>query len=146
VAGPAPDDLLAAMGQAAERDLVARQYADGFREVLECSAPWLIEGRRRGWSNSTAIIHTHLRLMSEFPDSLIARKCGVAVARRSADMAAQVLAAGSPDDETFWQAVGDLDFWLRSDGHRRNPGTTADLVTAGLFACLRIGAIEPPWR
>jgi triphosphoribosyl-dephospho-CoA synthase len=146
VAGPAPDDLLAAMRQAADRDLVARQYADGYRELFENAAPWLIEGRRRGWSMTNTIVHTHVRLMSEFPDSLIARKCGSAVAKQSADFAAEVLTAGSPDDESFWQAVGDLDFWLRSDGHRRNPGTTADLITAALFVCLRTKSIAPPWR
>lgn len=146
VAGEAPDDLLAAMRSAADRDLVARQYATGYRELFDVAAPWLIEGRGCGWSMTATIVHTHVRLMSEFPDSLIARKCGPATAKRAADMAAEVLKAGSPDDESFWQAVGDLDFWLRSDGHRRNPGTTADLVTAALFACLRTNSLAPPWR
>lgn len=146
VADEAPADLLAAMRQAADRDLVARQYVNDFEQGFECAAPWLVEGCRAGWSMSTAIVHAHLRLMSEFPDSLIARKCGAAVAQRSSDMAAQALEAGTPADEVFWLAAGDLDFWLRSDGHKRNPGTTADLITAGLFVCLRQGAIAPPWR
>ena len=30
-----------------------------------------------------------------------------------------------------------FDRWLRADGHRRNPGTTADLVAATLFAAQR---------
>jgi triphosphoribosyl-dephospho-CoA synthase len=146
VAGEAPADLLAAMRHAADRDLVARQYVNGFEQVFHCAAPWLVEGRSAGWPMSTAIVHAHLRMMSEFPDSLIARKCTAAAAKRAADMAAHALASGTPDDESFWRAVGDLDFWLRSDGHRRNPGTTADLITAGLFVCLRRGLLQPPWR
>lgn len=145
VAGPAPSDLLAAMRHAADRDIVARQYANGFEQVFQCAAPWILEGRRR-WPISTAIVHAHLRLMAEFPDTLIARKCSPQVARQSSDRAAEALSAGTPDDEAFWRAVGDLDFWLRSDGRRRNPGATADLITAGLFVGLREGTLTPPWR
>ena len=43
-------------------------------------------------------------------------------------------------------AIADFDAWLRADGHRRNPGTTADLVTASLFAALRDGMIAVPFR
>jgi len=42
--------------------------------------------------------------------------------------------------------LADFDFWLRSDGHRRNPGTTADLIAAALFVLLRDGLIDPPYR
>jgi hypothetical protein len=34
--------------------------------------------------------------------------------------------------------------WLRAEGHTRNPGATADLVCAGLFAALRDGTIALP--
>ena len=42
----------------------------------------------------------------------------------------------------------ELDAYLRSDGHRLNPGTTADLVTACLFVALREGILKPtdPFR
>jgi triphosphoribosyl-dephospho-CoA synthase len=136
-----PTDLLDAMQLAADRDLVARQYANGFDDVICIAAPAIQSGIDRGWSIDGAIVHAQLTLMSRFPDSLIARKCGPDIAQRAADHAAEVLRAGTPADETFWQAAGDLDFWLRSDGHRRNPGTTADLLAAGLFALLRDGKI-----
>jgi triphosphoribosyl-dephospho-CoA synthetase len=32
--------------------------------------------------------------------------------------------------------TGELDGFLRSEGHRRNPGTTADLIAATLFVKL----------
>jgi triphosphoribosyl-dephospho-CoA synthase len=48
--------------------------------------------------------------------------------------------------ESFWSAVGELDFWLRSDGHRRNPGTTADLIAASLFAGIHNGIITAPFK
>ena len=37
-----------------------------------------------------------------------------------------------------------LDTWLRAKRNERNPGTTADLVTASLFAALREGIIPLP--
>lgn len=145
LADAAPNcSLVEAMRLAAERDLVARQYANGFCDVLETCAPWLAEGLERGWALEAAIVHAFLRLLAETPDSLIARKCGAAIARRASDHAAAVLAAGEPGEPAYRQGLADLDFWLRSDGHRRNPGTTADLVAAGLFVLLREGAIDWP--
>jgi triphosphoribosyl-dephospho-CoA synthase len=146
VAAAPPDDLLAAMRAATDRDLVARQYVNDFDHVLNFVTASLVEGRQAGWRLTDSIIHTQMRLMSEFPDSLIARKCGTDVAHRSADLAARVLAAGRPGDESYLQILGDLDFWLRCDGNRRNPGTTADLIAAGLFAALRDSRIQPPFN
>jgi triphosphoribosyl-dephospho-CoA synthase len=145
VSAKAPSDLLQAMKAASERDLVARQFANGFQEVLQCVVPELVEGRTAGWLLSESIVRTHVRMMAEFPDSLIARKCGDEVARESSDRAAQVLQAGGPGDADYLSALADLDFWLRSDHHRRNPGTTADLIAAGLFAALREELFTPPF-
>ena len=142
VAGQPPADLIAAMRLAAERDLVAGQYANGFQDVLNDVVPALKVGLDQGWGTNGAIVHAQLTLMSRYPDSLIARKCGIETAHRAADHAAEVLRAGTPNDEAFWSAAADLDFWLRSDGHRRNPGTTADLIAAGLFILIRDGIMS----
>lgn len=146
VADAPPSDLLAAMRLAADRDLVARQYANDFDTVLNVVRPGLAAALESGLTLSDAIVHVHLQTMAEFPDSLIVRRRGPEVARQAADRAASVLAAGRPRDEAYEDALADLDFWLRSDGHLRNPGTTADLVTAGLFAALRDGIIKAPFR
>ena len=133
------------MRAAADRDLVARQYATGFSTVLHEVLVWLCEGTGREWTLTDTIIHTQLRLLERHGDSLIARKCGADVAQETADRAAKVLAAGWPGDADYNQQLSDLDFWLRSDHHRRNPGTTADLIAAGLFAGLRDGLLVPPF-
>jgi triphosphoribosyl-dephospho-CoA synthase len=144
VRGPAPGSLLAAMEEAADRDLIARQYTQGFADVLQRVLPWL-ERTTPDRPLSERIVHAHIRLMSEEADSLIARKCGQAVATEAAARATAVLHAGPPGGEAYWRAVADLDFWLRSDGNRRNPGTTADLIAAALFAGLREGRVLPPY-
>ena len=145
VAGEPPDDLVAAMRLAADRDMVARQYATNFADVLSVVVPQLAELVREA-ALPGAIVRLHLQLMSQFPDSLIARRLGLDVARQAAARAGAVLELGSPGDEAYRQGLSDLDFWLRADGHRRNPGTTADLVAAGLFVALRDGIIKPPFR
>jgi triphosphoribosyl-dephospho-CoA synthase len=144
LSGEPPDDLLFAMQLAAERDLVARQYVNGFEQVLQAVVPWLAEGLGRQWSLADVIVRTQLRLMRDFPDSLIARKCGLDVAGQAAAQAGKTLEAGEPGDEGYYRAITDFDFWLRADHHRRNPGTSADLLAAGLFAALRDGIIELP--
>ncbi|HEV7225597.1 MAG TPA: triphosphoribosyl-dephospho-CoA synthase [Pirellulales bacterium] len=144
VAGEPPDDLLFAMQLAAERDLVARQYANSFEQVLQAIVPWLSEGLERQWPLADAIVRTQLQLLRDFPDSLIARKCGRDIALQAAARAGKTLEAGLPGDEDYHRAIADFDFWLRSDDHRRNPGTSADLLAAGLFAALRDGIIELP--
>jgi triphosphoribosyl-dephospho-CoA synthase len=108
--------------------------------------PSLASGQQTGWSLTDTIIRTQLQILASFTDSLIARKCGPKVARQAADHAAAALEAGEPGDEPYVHALADLDFWLRSDGHRRNPGTTADLIAAGLFAALRDGLIQAPFH
>ena len=131
-----PSDLLAAMRAAADRDLVARQYAEDFQQLFSNVVPWMREGLSAGLALGPVVRHVHVRMMHEFPDSLIARKCGQQVAIAAAGRAGAVLKAGPPGDDLYEMALADLDFWLRSD-RRRNPGTTADMIAAGLFVLLR---------
>ncbi|HVX63880.1 MAG TPA: triphosphoribosyl-dephospho-CoA synthase [Pirellulales bacterium] len=146
ISEPPPQDLLYAMRLAAERDLVARQYVNGFEQVLDELTCWLAAGLERQWPLAEVIVRAQLRLMSRYPDSLIARKCGPQLAARAAAWAGSVLESGEPGDEAYHRAVVDFDFWLRSDHHRRNPGTSADLTAAGLFCALRDGIIQLPLR
>lgn len=146
VTGPPPEDLVAAMRLAADRDLIARQYVNNYQDVFETVVPQLVRGLEARLSLSAAIVQLHLELMRQFPDSLIARRRGIEVARESSARAAAVLQSGLPGDEDYHRALAEFDFWLRSDSHARNPGTTADLVAAGLFVALREGIIQPPFR
>jgi triphosphoribosyl-dephospho-CoA synthase len=146
VAGPPPESIIDAMRLAADRDLVAAQYANGFEHVFSYVVPWLCEERQRLGSLLDAIVRTHVRMLVQFPDTLIARKAGLEVAQQASRLAQQVLDAASVSEQAYHEALADFDFWLRSDGRQRNPGTTADLIAAGLFVVLRDELIEPPYR
>jgi triphosphoribosyl-dephospho-CoA synthase len=133
--------LVEAMRLASERDLVARQYGSNFADVFQLAA-WIEQGVASGWSLDAAIVRSQIRQLANEPDSLILRKLGPQVAAEARAMAGRVLDAGLPGEGAYERGLGDLDFWLRSDGHRRNPGTTADLIAAALFVLLREGRVE----
>jgi triphosphoribosyl-dephospho-CoA synthase len=132
------------MELAQERDLIAKQYACGFSEVFDIGVPALERGLREARKLELAIILCHLHLLAALPDTLIQRKLGQAVAEEASRMAAKVLDQGWPHSAEARQALAGFDAWLRADGHARNPGSTADLVAASLFAALRDGIIQFP--
>ena len=73
-----------------------------------------------------AIVTLHVSLLAEVPDTLIARKAGQAAAEAVSEAAREVRAGR--------RSLADFDAMLRADGNVLNPGTTADLVCATLFA------------
>ncbi|MEM9658112.1 MAG: triphosphoribosyl-dephospho-CoA synthase, partial [Planctomycetota bacterium] len=141
---PPPISLTDAMRLAADRDLIARQYANGFQETF-AAADRIADGQTR-WSLSDAIVRTQLQLLAETPDTLIARKCGEAAAQAVSARAAAALEEGLPGDAPYAAALADLDFFLRGDNHRRNPGASADVIAAALFVLLRQDRMDWPVR
>lgn len=144
VAGEPTSTLRDVMAMAADRDLVARQYADGFREIFDEAVPAMEGSLCLGRSVETAIVAAHLTLLAGHPDSLIARKAGIDRARAVSARAAAILDAGWPDRSEAVRMCDEFDGWLRHPDRRLNPGTTADLVTAALYAALRDGTIPIP--
>jgi len=148
VSGEPTRPLRGVMALAAERDLVARQYANGYMEVRTVGVPVLQAGLVTLGSLEGAIIHAHLTLLAHHPDTLIARKRGLAEATEASRRAAGVLSSGWPATAEGRWALAELDAWLRMEGHQRNPGATADLLTAALFLLLRQESALParyPW-
>ncbi|WP_339911385.1 triphosphoribosyl-dephospho-CoA synthase [Symmachiella dynata] len=133
------ESLLTVMKRAAEWDQIAAEYANGFGVVLEFAASHFVDSPS-GWEQwNTSIVHLQLKLMARFGDSLIARKCGAAIAGEARQRAQRALESFEESASLVSREVAELDVWLRGDGHRRNPGTTADLIAAILFAAFRDG-------
>ncbi len=145
VATSPPSSLLHAMRAAADRDSIAAQYANDFRDLWQLVVPALAdvpEHYRTGdWlALLDAIVRAHLDVLAELGDSLILRKCGRRLWNDSRRRAARVREAARVSSSVAVTSVPEFqafDRWLRADGHRRNPGTTADLITAGLYIVLR---------
>jgi triphosphoribosyl-dephospho-CoA synthase len=132
------------MALAAERDMVARQYANGFDDVLGLGVRALGHGLQVLGTLEGAIIECFLRLLARHPDSLIVRKCGSTMANEVSARATKLLDVDFLGSAAGIEQLNDFDTWLRGDGHCLNPGTTADLVAACLFVALREGIIISP--
>jgi triphosphoribosyl-dephospho-CoA synthase len=144
VADEPTQTLREVMALAAGRDLVARQYANGFREIFEIGLPALERGLRGTRTLESAIIFCHLSLLAELGDSLIARKRGPAEAETARVWARRLLDERWPHTSASREGLAEFDAWLRAEGHSRNPGTAADFVTACLFVALREDRITLP--
>lgn len=133
VAEPPAISLREAMIEARDEDFVARQYANGFAEVFACQP--IIGQLRRRWNDdrwvATAVF---LDLLARNPDSHVCRKFGLETALRvsheALPLSQAALQSAEPDE-----LVPQLRWWdeqLKSAGI--NPGTTADLTVAAIYA------------
>jgi len=127
--------LLEAMREAAGRDRVAFQYATDFSDIFELGQPALEDARGRGWPAPWPVVSVYLSFLAAFPDSHIARKHGEGAALRVMEKARveRVRFMSLIDDPQ--KALRDLlifDQDLKLSG--LNPGTSADLTVATVFA------------
>lgn len=141
VNGPALIGLLEAMRLAADRDRIARQYANAFDDVFVTGLSSLpAKGSRTEDRSSTvdAVQRLYLGFLASDLDSHIVRKFGVAAAQAVTDEARPWLAralAGERIDAS--PAFAAWDASLKARG--LNPGTCADLTVASLFLAGALG-------
>ena len=132
-------NLVECMTLASARDMIAAQYANGFADVLQVGQIWLREYSATDVSQPKQIAMLAVRLLAEFGDSLIARKCGDEMSLIVQEKARSLLDSGWPMQHDTQIKFDAFNAFLRADSNRRNPGTTADFVAAILFAALRDG-------
>jgi len=145
VFNPATVGLLQAMSEAANRDMVARQYATDFADIFDRGLPLFESVSRRRGEAKWATLATFLGFLSAFPDSHIARKFGAETARCVQGTAlnfARMLQAAEQADQLL-PALLTWDSALKAKAV--NPGTSADLTVATLFAH-RLRTILPSVR
>ena len=135
--------LLEAMRLASDRDLIARQYVNGFADVLDFGVPAFLDAWQRFGTVEAAIVDLQFRWLAAHPDSLIVRKRGLAVAEDIQSRAVEALKRGGIATPEGRRAGVALDRHLRSEGNTLNPGTTADLIAACLFVALRETKVKP---
>jgi triphosphoribosyl-dephospho-CoA synthase len=133
--------LKQAMELAQSRDRIAWQYAFGFADIFDIGVPTLTRSLEAGHSLEAAIVATHFEFLTLFDDSLILRKFGPAAAR-SVRAEANIAKARLQRAPEGLAEIAEFDAWLRKN--RYNPGTSADLVAASLFAALREGMMKLP--
>ena len=122
------------MAEAAERDRIARQYVTAYEDIFSLGLPALATARRRRSEARWSTLAVYLTFLAAMPDTHIVRKFDAATAeavrREAADWRDAFAAARDPaeiaDGLLSWDAA------LKSRGI--NPGTSADLTVATLFA------------
>ncbi len=134
VAEPARLTLRHAMTDAAERDRVARQYVTAYADIFERGLPRLAAAAAKNWPKEWTTSAVYLGFLADCPDSHIARKYDAAIAKTVQDCAirfyAQLQSSWDPSRLTDQLLAWDAE--LKAKG--LNPGTSADLTVATLFA------------
>lgn len=126
--------LVEAMALAAPRDRIARLYADDFADLFGFALPLLRNRLEAGDDIETATTMLYLALLARWPDSHLLRKFGDSAAqtvtREAADLRIRLRA--EPVAANRHALLLDWDKRLKQQGF--NPGTSADLTVATLFA------------
>lgn len=134
--------LRQAMAGAVERDSIAAEYLSDYAIVFEQGLPALQRTLAKGVGTDEVVVQGYLELLAAVPDTLIARKRGLATAQAVSAQAAQVVAAGGVFTSGGRAAITALDSRLRAEtDNGLNPGTTADLIAATLFVALLEGVL-----
>jgi triphosphoribosyl-dephospho-CoA synthase len=134
VNGPAAATLSEAMAEAADRDRIARQYVTAYEDVFSVGLPALATARQRYSDARWSTLAVYLTFLAALPDTHIARKFDAATAEAIRHTAAdwRDAFAAERDPERLAGGLSRWDAELKSRGI--NPGTSADLTVATLFA------------
>jgi triphosphoribosyl-dephospho-CoA synthase len=126
--------LLEAMRAAEGRDRIAWNYAHGFADIFELGGKWLAQGRERWGDGPWAVTRVYLGFLAHLPDTLIERKFGARSAALVREEASPIEASFTECQapETMIAPLMAFDAALKERG--LNPGTSADLTVATLFA------------
>ena len=123
---------------AAGYDDVCSEWVDNYPITFNLAYPYLME-RLKNSDLNTAIIHTFLKVLSEHPDTFIARKVGFEKASEISLDARKILELGGVETAKGRKSILEFDRKLRESGNLFNPGTTADITAAALALCTLSG-------
>ncbi|MGV1014089.1 MAG: triphosphoribosyl-dephospho-CoA synthase [Methyloceanibacter sp.] len=126
--------LLEAMRAAETRDRIAWNYTHGFVDIFDLGLAWLRQAKERWGQSPWVVTSVYLGFLAHVPDTLIERKFGtriaVEVAEEARPIESSLLACDAP--EAMAAPLLAFDRALKERG--LNPGTSADLTVATLFA------------
>jgi triphosphoribosyl-dephospho-CoA synthase len=125
--------LLEAMREAASRDRIAAQYANGYEDISGFGLTRYREAMQRWDNEAWAATAVYLGFLARFPDTHVVRKFCAEVAE-SLRLEAQRHESGLLACENPRKYLGELlRFDKRLKQNNLNPGTSADLTVASIF-------------
>lgn len=123
-------------------DSICSEWVNNYPITFDFAYPSLNEQLMDGRDLTVSTIQTFLEVLTEHPDTFIARKAGVETARVVSSEARSVLDVGSLETPEGKTALNEFDAKLRASSNQLNPGTTADIIAAALSLCV-LGGYRP---
>jgi len=120
-------------------DSISSEWVNNYSITFDIGYPYFVKVLEKTNDVNIATVHTFLKILSEVPDTLVARKLGLARAKEISIQAKQVLEAGALTTRKGREKLFQFDNKLRDTKHRLNPGTTADLMAAVLAVAVLDG-------
>jgi len=117
---------------ASEYDSIASEWVNNYPITFDLGYPYFVQQLEETKDINTATVHTFLKILSEVPDTFIARKRGLAKAKLVSAEATQVLEKGGLTNPSGRSYLLEFDKKLRDPAHELSPGTTADITEAVL--------------
>lgn len=130
---PADCTLQQAMEYAAERDLIAKQYAHYFVDIIEVGLSTYMQAVATGYNAAWSTTLLYLTLLSRFDDSHVLRKNGKTIATQLRVDAHTHLAAFVELDNPKLYQKNLLEWDKILKENRINPGSCADMTVATLY-------------
>lgn len=130
-----PDvSLLNTMKIAQSWDRIAAQYSNNYVDIFEYGVPRYKTLIQRWEEERWAVTGVFLGYLSRYPDSLIKRKFGVLKAKEISDMITPLERELCRSDTPGWYEAQLMEIDSHLKRNRINPGTSADLTIASIFA------------
>jgi triphosphoribosyl-dephospho-CoA synthase len=124
---------------ASEYDSISSEWVNNYHITFDTAYPSLVQQLKKSDKLDVAIVHTFLKVLAENPDTLIARKTCTEKARGISSEAEEILKLGGLETVKGRESLSKFDLSLRSSSNLLNPGTTADIIAAGLALCVLAG-------
>lgn len=122
-----------------EYDLISLEYSTGFNIIINEGLPYFFNLFSQYNDINTATVNTYLKLLSEYPDTLVIRKSGLDSSVAISKMASKILECGGISSNKGLRLAIELDNELQKKKGKLNPGTTADLLSGVIFCALLFG-------
>ena len=120
-------------------DMISREYSTNFSIILKEGLPYFFITYETYKDINIATVNTFLKVLSNYPDTLIIRKSGLTKAKNVSEAAKRVLKLGGIATKNGLKSVMKLDKKLHLKNGLLNPGTTADIIAGIIFCALLFG-------
>ncbi len=112
-------------------DTISHEWSVHYSTVLDDVLPYLKENSTGLDDIEEAVVKAFIWLLANQIDGLIVKKAGLEMARKVTEKAMEVVGSRFQKKQ-----LDELDILLSYNGNQLNPGSTADLISAGLFCRL----------